>query len=142
VHPFEIVGAPFIDAHKFAERLNAARLPAVRFRGLWFKPAFDKHQDRLCGGVQIHVTDRRAFRPYLTGLTVLSAARELYPKRFEWRQPPFEYEYRKMPVDILTGSSVVRTEIDRGTAPEAIERMAEEGIQVYQKVRAKYLRYA
>lgn len=141
VHPFEIVGAPFIDAHRFADRLNAARFPAVRFRALWFKPTFDKHQGRLCGGVQIHVTDRRAHRPYLTGLTVLAAAREMYPKRFEWRQPPFEYEYKKMPIDILTGSSVVRAEIDKGTAPEAIERMAEAGIAKYAKVRAEYLRY-
>ena len=140
-HPFEIAGAPFVDAHRFAGRLNAAKLPAVRFRATWFKPVFEKWQGQLCGGVQIHVLDRESFRPYRTGLTVLAAAHELYPKRFAWRQPPFEYESKKMPVDILSGSSVVREAIESRADLAGVERAWQPGLERFIQTRRKYLRY-
>jgi len=139
--PFEIVGAPFIDAHGLADRLNACKLPAVRFRAVWFTPVFDKWRDQLCGGVQIHVLDRAGFQPYLTGLTVLAAIIALYPTQFAWRQPPFEYEYRKMPFDILAGSGQIRAELEKRTDPAAIARGWEAGLETFRQTRAKYLRY-
>jgi uncharacterized protein YbbC (DUF1343 family) len=140
-HPFEILGAPFIDAYRFAGRLNESKLPAVRFRPVWFKPVFDKWQGQLCGGAQIHVLDRGSFRPYLTGLTVLAAAIELYPKQFAWRQPPFEYEYQKMPFDILAGSGRIRAELEKRTDPADIERGWQPGLEKFRESRRKYLRY-
>ncbi len=140
-HPFEIIGAPFIDAHRFADRLNAAKLPAVRFRATWFKPVFEKWQGQLCGGVQIHVLDRRSYRPYRTGLTVLAAAHELYPKRFAWRQPPFEYEAGKMPIDILSGSSLVRKAVESRAELAEVERGWQPGLERFVQTRRKYLRY-
>src|SRR3989441_235988 len=64
--PFEWVGAPFLDAHRYAELLNAQRLPGVHFRPARFAPTFHKWAGRLCGGVQVHVTDRDRFRPFVT----------------------------------------------------------------------------
>lgn len=140
-HPFELVGAPFIDPHRLAATLHAANLPGVRFRPAWFKPVFEKWKDKLCGGVQIHVLDRLRFRPYFTGLALLSAVRELYPKQFAWRQPPFEYEYKKMPIDILAGSAAIREGVERMTSLSKLERGWQPGLDRFRAVRARYLRY-
>lgn len=78
--PFELVGAPFIDAPALAVRLNEAHLPGVRFRPAWFTPTFSKHEGELCAGVQVHVTDREAFEPIRTGLTMLKLVFELHPQ--------------------------------------------------------------
>ncbi len=115
--PFEILGAPFIDPDHLVRRLAAWQLPGVVFRPLHFLPTFQKFARRLCGGVQVHVTERDAFRPVLTATAVLSAVRELWPDDFRWRQPPYEYETQKLPIDILAGCSAFRRDIDAGRSP-------------------------
>ncbi len=139
--PFELVGAPFLDGDRFAARLNEAGLAGARFRPAWFRPVFDKWRDQLCGGVQIHVTHRRAFRPYRTGLAILKAAMELSPREFAWRQPPFEYEYEKLPIDILTGDSRVRLQLEQGERLEAIETSWQARLCEFAALRERYLRY-
>src|SRR5919106_4263866 len=69
--PFEIFGAPWIDAEKFCRSLEAFELKGVTFRPLYFRPTFNKFHKQLCGGAQMHVTDRRLFRPVKTALTIL-----------------------------------------------------------------------
>ena len=113
-HPFELVGAPWVDAEPFAARLNARQLPGVYFRPAVFEPTFHKHAGRACGGCQVHVTDRAAFRPVATGVTLLEACRDAGPTQFAWRQPPYEYEETMLPIDILYGSDRLRGTIDRG----------------------------
>src|SRR5205085_7758532 len=75
--PFEICGAPGVDASRLCQQLNAERLAGVVFRPMWFQPTFQKHAGQLCGGLQLHVTDRSTFRPVRTGLAVLAALRNL-----------------------------------------------------------------
>ncbi len=104
--PFEIFGAPFIDAEKLCGELNSLRLPGVFFRGNYFQPTFHKFGGELCGGAQIHVTDRNAFRPFQTGLEIIRAIRKSYPDQFAWKQPPYEYETEKLPIEILLGGPV------------------------------------
>jgi uncharacterized protein YbbC (DUF1343 family) len=113
--PFELVGAPWIDADSFAARMNAYVLPGVHFRATYFEPTFQKHARQTCGGCQIHVTDRDTFRPVLASAALLREFRRANPERFAWRQPPYEYEQEKMPIDILSGSSELRRQIDAGT---------------------------
>ena len=110
--PFEIVGAPWVDGEAFAARLTAHGLPGVIFRPVVFEPTFQKHARTTCGGCQIHVTDRRAFRPVVTGVAVIEELRRADPSAFAWRPPPYEYEHRLMPIDILAGSSQLRQRID------------------------------
>jgi uncharacterized protein YbbC (DUF1343 family) len=112
--PFEIVGAPWIDGDRLAESINAQALPGVRCRPVIFEPTFQKHARATCGGCQVHVSDRRAFRPVLTAVAVLAACHRLAPKAFAWRQPPYEYEHERMPIDILYGSDALRTQIGAG----------------------------
>jgi uncharacterized protein YbbC (DUF1343 family) len=118
--PFELVGAPWIEADRFAARMNAHALPGVHFRATYFEPTFQKHARQTCGGCQIHVTDRRTFRPVLASAALLHEFRAADPARFAWRQPPYEYEHEKMPIDILSGSNALREQIDAGLDPHAI----------------------
>lgn len=116
--PFELVGAPWVQAERLAARLNARRLPGVHFRPAVFEPTFQKHARTTCGGCQIHVTDRRAFLPVLTGVALIDAIRAEDPQAFGWRQPPYEYEHDKQPIDILAGSPALREAIDGGARAE------------------------
>jgi uncharacterized protein YbbC (DUF1343 family) len=118
--PFEIVGAPFLDGYRWAERLGRLHLPGVRFRPLSFLPMFHKFARQSCGGVQLHVTNRATFRPYRTGVALLHVARELAPADFAWRTEVYEFVEHPPAIDLLTGSAAVRTGIDEGRPFEEI----------------------
>ncbi|SDJ81222.1 exo-beta-N-acetylmuramidase NamZ family protein [Nonomuraea jiangxiensis] len=107
--PFELVGAPYADA-RLAPALAALDLPGVRFRETWFTPTFHKHAGTPCRGVQLHVHDRAAFRPVLTGLSMLHVARTLYPDDLRWRGPGLF-------LDDLWGSGSLTTSLDSGADP-------------------------
>jgi uncharacterized protein YbbC (DUF1343 family) len=118
--PFEIVGAPFLDGYRLAARLEALRLPGVWFRPLSFRPMFHKFAGRSCGGVQLHVTDRAAFRPYRAGLALLGAARALAPDEFRWRTEPYEFVADPPAIDLLTGSAAARRGLEEGASIDEI----------------------
>jgi uncharacterized protein YbbC (DUF1343 family) len=104
--PFELFGAPFIDADPFARELNQLQLPGAYFRAVWFQPTFQKFAGEICGGGQLHVTDRDRFRPFQTGLEIIRTIRRMFPGSFAWKQPPYEYEYERLPIEILLGGPV------------------------------------
>jgi uncharacterized protein YbbC (DUF1343 family) len=101
--PFEIFGAPWIKPEAFAAELNALGLPGVHFRELFFQPTFHKFAGSVCGGAQLHVTDRDLFQPFTTGIEVIRCLRRMYANQFQWKPPPYEYEYRRLPIEILLG---------------------------------------
>jgi uncharacterized protein YbbC (DUF1343 family) len=140
--PFELVGAPGIEAERFARQMNGLALPGVFFRPAVFEPTFQKHARQTCGGCQIHVTDRQAFRPVLTGVALLATFRRLGPDSFGWRQPPYEYEHEKLPIDILAGSDRLRTQIDAGDDARTIAASWQEDEEAFTRLREKYLIYA
>lgn len=140
--PFELAGAPWVCAERFADRLQAHGLPGVVFRPTVFEPTFQKHARVTCGGCQIHVTDRRAFRPVATGVAVIEELRRADPSRFAWRPPPYEYEHRLMPIEILSGSSALRTRIEAGESAETIAASWRDDEAAFQRTRAPYLLYA
>jgi uncharacterized protein YbbC (DUF1343 family) len=119
--PFELVGAPWLDPRSFARRLSDFGLPGVAFRPLIFVPAFQKHGGAPCGGVQIHVLSRSLFRPVLTGVALLAAARAEDPQRFEWRREPYEFVADRPAIDLLAGSTTWREAIEGGASPREIE---------------------
>jgi uncharacterized protein YbbC (DUF1343 family) len=139
--PFELVGAPWIDAECFAGEMNGAALGGVYFRPAGFEPTFQKHAKQPCGGCQIHVTDRGAFRPVITGVALIDMFRRLEPGRFAWRQPPYEYEHDKMPIDILAGSDVLRRQIEGGMPIREIAGSWEDDEAAFRQLRAPYLLY-
>ena len=110
--PFEVFGAPWLEPIAMAESLNALALPGVQFLPYKFRPMFDKHAGQTCGGAQIHLTDRAAFRPFQTGMRVIEAARRLAPIDFRWRTERYEYDDRPA-IDLLTGSERFRDIVER-----------------------------
>lgn len=139
--PFEIIGAPYVEPNELVETLKKDRLPGVIFRPLHFQPTFHKFSGELCGGLQIHVTDRNAFKPVITGVAIISAIRRLYPDRFEWKRPPYEYVYDKPPFDVISGCSRLREQIDSGTPVSQIEESWREGLSEFAERRKEYLLY-
>jgi uncharacterized protein YbbC (DUF1343 family) len=139
--PFELVGAPWIDAERFASAMNMMELPGVCFRPAMFEPTFQKHAKQACGGCQIHVTDRTAFRPVRTGVALLAAFRRLDPAKFAWREPPYEYEHHKLPIDILAGSDVLRRQIESDTPLGAIAASWRDDEQAFIERRRPFLLY-
>jgi uncharacterized protein YbbC (DUF1343 family) len=139
--PFEWIGAPYLDAHRYAAALNDAGLPGVHFRPARFVPTFHKWAGQLCGGVQVHVLDRRRFKPFLTGLAEIAAARRLAPRRFAWRRPPYEFERRRLPIDILLGTDAIRRSLEAGAPLREVERAWEGDLARWRRRRAASLLY-
>lgn len=140
--PFEIFGAPFVNPDDAVKYLDDLKLPGVVFRPMYFQPTFQKHAGTLCGGAQIHVTDRHRFRPFKTAVGILKAMHDLYPKRFKWKRPPYEYEKKKMPIDILAGSKRLRLDIEQRVSLHTMEKGWEEECREFgRNVRKQYLMY-
>ena len=112
--PFELVGAPWLDAEEAAGRANALSLPGVTFRPHVFKPTFQKHAGKTCGGVQAHVTDRGTFRPFEAYLRLLKVFHDLDPGRFRWRTETYEYRDDVPAIDLLAGTARYRRLIGTG----------------------------
>ncbi|MCK4236344.1 MAG: DUF1343 domain-containing protein, partial [Candidatus Krumholzibacteria bacterium] len=110
--PFEIIGAPWIDGETLARELSRYDLKGAAFRPLFFRPTFDKYSQEICGGVQVHVLDRKSFHPVRCGAAVIASAAKSYPNHFHWKEPPYEYEQKFPPIDILTGSSDLRETVE------------------------------
>ena len=104
--PFEIFGAPFINAEVLCCELNNSKLPGVFFRENYFEPTFHKFAGELCGGAQLHVIDRKTFCPFMTGVELIKRIRKIYSEQFQWKQPPYEYEWKRLPIEVLIGGPI------------------------------------
>ncbi len=140
--PFEIIGAPFINPFKLAEIMSSKDLDGVYFRPLYFIPTFNKFSSLRCGGVQIHIRDKKKLKPFKIAVALIKAIKELYPDDFKWRNPPYEYEFEKLPIDILAGSDELRKRLDRGDSLEEMESWwTSKSLDFSEKIRSKYLLY-
>jgi len=139
--PFEVIGAPYIKPRALAQKLGKERLRGARFRPLYFQPVSNKWAGELCGGIQVHVTERELFDPFLTYMAIIAATYRLYPDRFEWRSPPYEYEREKLPIDILCGTSLIREQIEAGRSLKEIQMSWQRDLRAFKKLRRKYLLY-
>lgn len=139
--PFELVGAPWLDPWSLARRMEDEALPGVGFRPTFFTPTFQKHAGQTCGGVQVHVTDRKRFPAYLAYLLLIGHARRQDTSRFAWRQPPYEYESVKLPIDILCGTDRVRRAIEAGTPLRRLLPGWKKQLAGFRRRRKPYLLY-
>jgi len=135
------VGAPYVDPERLAKELARLNLPGVYFRSCVFRPTFQKHAHQSCGGVQLHVTDRVAFEPVISGIAVVKMIHDLYPDDFKWKLPPYEYEYEKNPFDVIAGTSSLREAFERGDSLESIESSWQAPLADFKSVRDRYLIY-
>jgi uncharacterized protein YbbC (DUF1343 family) len=130
--PFELFGAPWIDGYELAKTLNGLGLSGVRFREAWFTPSFSKFQGQLCGGCQVHVTDRDAFRPFAAALHIIKTVRDAYPGKFEFHADYF---------DQVMGTASVRAALEGGTGVPAILENIRPGLEAFADLRKPYLIY-
>ncbi|MBX3290647.1 MAG: DUF1343 domain-containing protein [Acidobacteria bacterium] len=139
--PFFLNGAPFIDAYAWAAELRNFDLPGVAFREAYFQPTFCEFAGQTCGGVQLHITDRNAFTPVITGVAMVKTAYDLYPDHFQWRQNDYEYEFGKNPFDVVCGTDKIRKAIETGVSLKEIEDSWVEGLKEFDEIRKPYLLY-
>lgn len=116
--PFELLGAPWIDPHRLLTEVGARAHPGLGLRPVRFVPTFDKWRGERCGGLALHIVEPAAVRSVRFTLALLAAVSRLWPERFAWLPPPYEYEYQKPPIDILYGSPRLRTALEIGSQRE------------------------
>ncbi|RMI25169.1 MAG: DUF1343 domain-containing protein [Calditrichaeota bacterium] len=139
--PFEMFGAPWIDGWAVAEALRQYDLPGAVFRPLQFQPTFHKYCGEVCGGCFIHLTDREAFQPFKTAIALLREIIRRYPEHFRWKQPPYEYEYEKMPFDILVGNDWLRAMLEEQRPLPEMEARWQEETGWFENLRKAWLLY-
>jgi uncharacterized protein YbbC (DUF1343 family) len=130
--PFEVFGAPWIDGFELTKKLNALGLPGVVFREQWFTPIFSKFKEEMCGGCQIHITDRNAYRSIETTLQVIKILRDTYPDRFRFHEKYF---------DKIMGTATVRKAIEAGKGVSEIVAGWADGLAKFGELRKTYLLY-
>jgi uncharacterized protein YbbC (DUF1343 family) len=140
-HPFELFGAPWLDSFKLAGALNEIDLPGVRFRPHYFMPTFQKHAGKMCGGVEMHVTDREIFEPFRTGLWCVKVARDQNPEKFDWRRETYEFVSDRLAIDLLAGSTRYREIVEAGGDVDDFVDGWQDELQEFAEKREDFLLY-
>jgi uncharacterized protein YbbC (DUF1343 family) len=139
--PFEIVGAPYINADEYSAALTQLELPGVVFRPINFLPTFQKYANQSCGGVFIHILDRTAFEPVITGLAMVKTAYDLYNSDFKWKTASYEYVFDRNPFDVIAGTSRIREMFEEGAEVKDIKLSWQTDVSKFSQMREKYLIY-
>ena len=139
--PFEILGAPFLDTEKILSTLSSPQLPGAILRPLVFEPTSNKWMNTPCRGFQIHITDPYNFNAFQTSLRLLSAILRHHRDAFEWKQPPYEYEFEKLPMDLILGSKDLRESIERLEDVETLESAWQPELDQFKEVSKRYYLY-
>lgn len=135
--PFSLVGAPFLDGEKLKKMVDDYDFSGVKTRVCSFKPKFQKHQDKDCQGLFIHVTDREKYRPLRFALALIKAAMSF--DGFAWRTEPYEFETEHLAIDLLLGEEKLRKMLEGDLSEIFAYFEAEEAD--FNKKRQKYLLY-
>jgi len=139
--PFELVGAPWLDAAALAAALRETSLDGVLFRPASFRPEFQKHAGQACHGVQVLVDDRVAFRPFLTYLALIIEARRQAPQSFAWRTETYEFETEQLAIDLLLGRADLRPMLEAQASVEQLRRSWETDLETFRRTRGRFLLY-
>jgi uncharacterized protein YbbC (DUF1343 family) len=147
--PLELFGAPDLEPRKLLaemQRLAPQWLNGCRLRECWFEPTFHKHAGTLCAGVQIHVEDgayeHEVFRPWRLMSLAFKALRRQRPDYTLWRDFPYEYEYDRLAIDLITGGELLRRWVDDPEAtPDDLEALATTDEAAWSEAREAVLLY-
>jgi uncharacterized protein YbbC (DUF1343 family) len=119
--PFELFGAPYFEIDKILDYIDPITLAGAVLRPVEFEPTSNKWQGQRCHGFQVHVIEPNIFRPYRMGMALLQAAIICHPDEFQWKTPPYEYEYEKLPIDLIIGSRKIREDLESGVSIQELE---------------------
>lgn len=139
--PFEIFGAPFLDTQGIRGHMAPEYTAGCYLRELTFRPTFHKWQGKICRGFMIHILDVHIYQPYLTALALLQAVISLHGNHFLWKGPPYEYEFEKMPIDLILGDSYLRRKLEMGEDLFHIKQQWLADLEGFQKHRKTFLLY-
>ncbi len=139
--PFEVFGAPFLDMEALKKQLQRWKLPGFILRPQFFEPTFHKWAGEQCRGFQLHVTEPDRFDSYLFTLAMLSAINRMHSHDFQWKSPPYEYEFEKLPADLIIGNQQVRQAVEQGAPPAEMKNMWSSELQAFREERKKWLLY-
>jgi uncharacterized protein YbbC (DUF1343 family) len=139
--PFELFGAPYIDVAKIMSALGTTKLPGAILRPAIFEPTSNKWRATPCKGFQIHVTDPVQFQPYATTLHLIRAVISGHAEQFEWKSPPYEYEYERMPIDLIIGDRRIRERLENLDPIEEIEADWQEELNRFKDIRREFYLY-
>jgi uncharacterized protein YbbC (DUF1343 family) len=140
--PFELFGAPFIDTNKVLSSLGSGGLSGLTLRKTVFEPASNKWQGNQCNGFQIHIIDPDKYRPYITTLRLLQAVIFYHRDRFKWKLPPYEYEFERIPIDLITGDKDIRRQIENFDNIDEMAASWEDGIDKFVKASRQFYLYS
>ncbi|MBU1056293.1 MAG: DUF1343 domain-containing protein [Proteobacteria bacterium] len=140
--PFEIFGAPFVETDKIISFLGGNKLSGAILRPVAFEPTSNKWQGELCRGFQIHVTDPIKYKPYYSSLKLLQAVFQCCRNNFAWKLPPYEYEFEKYPIDLISGNHEIRSAIENNVDIEDIEKSWKVELEQYLDISSKYHLYS
>lgn len=140
--PFELFGAPFIEPGRLLDKLGGRRLAGAVLRPVEFEPTAHKWQGQVCRGFQLHVSDPALFRPYRTTLALLQAIIKYYPKQLSWKEPPYEYEYERLAIDLILGDQAIRRRLEDMQSIDALEASWSQDLEAFGKLRQGFLLYS
>jgi uncharacterized protein YbbC (DUF1343 family) len=139
--PFEIFGAPFLDVSAVRKALDPSASRGCYLQDYLFRPTFHKWSGELCRGFMLHVTDTDLYEPYYTSLCLLQAVLKVHPDAFQWRDPPYEYEYEKAPIDLILGDRKLSMDLQSGTSPAELRKLWFSDLAEFNERRARYYLY-
>ena len=134
--PFEMVGAPFIDGQKLSKEFNNKKIAGLIARSTSFIPTYQKHKDEVCGGIQLHVTDRNKLNSLQAGIALLEIIAEMYPNDFNF----ISNDNGKYFFDLLAGTKQLRKHVLNKTSNDFLLHCKEQ-VGSFQKLKEPYLIY-
>ena len=139
--PFEILGAPFLETNAIKHEMGKYATEGCYLQNYQFRPTFGKWAGELCHGFMIHVLDPAVYRPYFTSICLLHAILKIHKNDFNWKQPPYEYEYKKIPIDLILGNSDLRRDLESGKNPLTLKEKWSQDIESFLNERKGFLLY-
>jgi len=139
--PFELFGAPFVDINQLVAVLDGNKVPGAILRPAAFEPTSNKWASKLCYGFQIHITDPYRFKPYATTLKLMQAVKFYHRDQFQWKQPPYEYEYDRLPIDLIIGDKEIRQRLEQFDEIDDIEKSWQNNLDAFIDMSRKYHLY-
>ena len=140
--PFEIFGAPYLDTDSLKQELAPEVTEGCKLQEYSFRPKFNKWEGELCRGFMLHVLDPEIYRPFYTSIAILQKVIEIHQKDFQWKAPPYEYEFEKKPIDLIVGDSYLRHELELGTTLSILRKKWEKDLKSFIQWRTPYLLYS
>ncbi|MDX1709464.1 MAG: DUF1343 domain-containing protein, partial [Desulfobacterales bacterium] len=132
--PFELFGAPFFDTDDILAVVDSESIPGIVLRPVVFEPTANKWQAQPCRGFQIHITRPDLYRPYETSLRLLQAVIAQHKNVFEWKQPPYEYETRRLPIDLIIGDGEIRRQLENRVSVDALAESWQSALDEFSEI--------